>query len=104
MIDLPSDALGHENIRWFDIAMNDTLGVSSIERVGNVWVVPVAWYPDGTHLIAVGVGGSDSHSQSGLWKVSIIGGTPRKLIDDGRNPVVSADGSQIAFVRGAYLE
>lgn len=64
--------------------------------------VPMAWYPDGTHLIAATVNGP--YSQSGLWQVSIIGGTPRMLIGDGRQPSISPDGTQIVFVRGSYLQ
>ena len=64
--------------------------------------VPAAWYPDGTHLVASWVEGPKSPSS--LWQVSIMGGAPRKLIDDGRLPSVSRDGSQIAFVRGPNLD
>jgi len=59
---------------------------------------PSAWYPDGIHLIATRV--EEPKSPSSLWQVSITGGTPRKLIDDGGNPSVSRSGSKIAFVRG----
>src|SRR5215831_16813935 len=48
---------------------------------------PSAWYPDGIHLIATRV--EEPKSPSSLWQVSITGGTPRKLIDDGGNPSVS---------------
>jgi DNA-binding winged helix-turn-helix (wHTH) protein/Tol biopolymer transport system component len=64
--------------------------------------LPAAWYPDGTHLVATWVEGPKSTSS--LWEVSIVGGTPRKLIDDGRLASVSRDGSQIAFVRGSNLD
>jgi len=37
-----------------------------------------------------------------LWDVSVFGGTPRKLIDAAENGMVSADGSQLAFLRGEY--
>src|SRR5712691_11813450 len=63
--------------------------------------VPVAWYPDGTHLLATSVEGPKASSS--LWQISIMGGSPRKLIDDGRLASVSRDGSQIAFVRGPNL-
>jgi len=63
--------------------------------------VPVAWYPDGTHLLASWAEGPKAPAS--LWQVSILGGTPRKLIEDGRLPAVSRDGSQIAFVKGPKL-
>jgi Tol biopolymer transport system component/DNA-binding winged helix-turn-helix (wHTH) protein len=65
-------------------------------------VLPAAWYPDGTHLVATWV--ERPNSPSSLWQVSIVGGAPRKLIDDGRFASVSHDGSQIAFVRGTNLD
>jgi DNA-binding winged helix-turn-helix (wHTH) protein/Tol biopolymer transport system component len=63
--------------------------------------VPAAWYPNGTHLIATWVEGPKVPAS--LWQISIMGGTPRKLIDDARRPAVSRQGSQIAIVRGANL-
>src|SRR5882724_3924555 len=63
--------------------------------------VPAAWYPDGSHLVASWVEGPKAPTS--LWQVSIMGGAPRKLIDDGRTPAVSRDGSQIAFVKGPKL-
>jgi DNA-binding winged helix-turn-helix (wHTH) protein/Tol biopolymer transport system component len=63
--------------------------------------VPAGWYPDGTHLLATWVEGPKA--SSGLWQVSIVGGEPRKLIDDVRLASVSPDGSQVAVVRGPNL-
>jgi len=60
--------------------------------------IPAGWYPDGSHLIAMWVEGPTAPPS--LWQLSIIGGAPRKLIDDGELPGISPDGSQIAFVRG----
>jgi Tol biopolymer transport system component/DNA-binding winged helix-turn-helix (wHTH) protein len=60
--------------------------------------IPAAWYPDGSHLIATYVEGPTAPPS--LWQVSIIGGAPRKLIDNGQHPAISPDGSQIAFVKG----
>ena len=60
--------------------------------------VPVAWYPDGTHLIVTSIEGPKSPPS--LWQISIMGGTPRRLIDDGQSASISRDGSQVAFVRG----
>jgi hypothetical protein len=28
--------LGHENVRWLDVAMDDPLRVGSLERIGNL--------------------------------------------------------------------
>lgn len=46
--------------------------------------IPAGWYPDGTHLIATWVEGPTTPPS--LWQVSIIGGAPRKLIDNGQLP------------------
>ena len=64
--------------------------------------VPSSWYPDGTHLLATSVEGPKTFPS--LWQISIMGGAPRKLIDDGRLASVSRDGSQIAFVRGSNVD
>jgi Tol biopolymer transport system component/DNA-binding winged helix-turn-helix (wHTH) protein len=60
--------------------------------------VPVAWYPDGTHLIAKWVEGPKTPPS--FWQISVVGGAPRKLMDDARSPSFSPDGSQILSVRG----
>jgi Tol biopolymer transport system component len=39
--------------------------------------------------------------KSGLWQISTVGGSPRKLSDEGRDAEVSPDGSQIVFLKGA---
>jgi Tol biopolymer transport system component len=59
---------------------------------------PASWFPDGNHVLAV----SSPEYEEGpsLWSVSVLGGSPRKLLDNARNGAVSPDGSQIAFVRG----
>jgi len=67
----------------------------------NFVAVPVAWYPDGSHLVAARIEGPTAPST--LWQVSIMGGTPHKLIDDGRLAAVSRDG-RIAFVKGPKLK
>jgi serine/threonine protein kinase/Tol biopolymer transport system component len=55
------------------------------------------WFPDGEKLIL------SSESDEGswtIWSVSVFGGTPRLLRNDGRWPTVSPDGKLIAFVDG----
>jgi DNA-binding winged helix-turn-helix (wHTH) protein/Tol biopolymer transport system component len=59
--------------------------------------LPAAWYPDNSHLIAIWTEGMKS--SSGLWQISIMGGAPRKLTENGGFPSISHDGSQISFIR-----
>ncbi|MBZ5679642.1 MAG: winged helix-turn-helix domain-containing protein [Acidobacteriia bacterium] len=59
---------------------------------------PLSWFPDGVHLVVGWV--ASAHEEQSLWEISVLGGTPRKLIDEGFRASVSPDGSQIAFVRG----
>ena len=57
---------------------------------------PRSWFPDGTHLLATW---SESVSESeSIWEISLMGGTPRKLIAGGAWPAVSPDGSMIAYL------
>ena len=61
-------------------------------------MLPQNWYPDGTHLL---IGGP---TPGGLWKMSTIDGTTRKLYDDKGDyysAAVSPDGERIAFVKGS---
>jgi Tol biopolymer transport system component/DNA-binding winged helix-turn-helix (wHTH) protein len=56
---------------------------------------PASWFPDGLHLLATWVEGP--HEPASIWMISIMGGQPRKLANQGRWPAVSPDGSQIVF-------
>jgi Tol biopolymer transport system component/DNA-binding winged helix-turn-helix (wHTH) protein len=60
--------------------------------------MPVCWLPDGSHILVTSVTGSEQ--QSGLWQISTVGGSPRKLSDEGHEAAVSPDGSQIVFLKG----
>lgn len=59
---------------------------------------PTSWFPDENHVLAVN--SADYEEGSNLWSVSVLGGSPRKLLTNARDGSVSPDGSQIAFVRG----
>ena len=61
--------------------------------------MPVSWLPDGSHILVTSV--TPSAQQAGLWQISTVGGSPRKLSDEGREAAVSPDGSQIVFLKGA---
>jgi serine/threonine protein kinase/dipeptidyl aminopeptidase/acylaminoacyl peptidase len=56
---------------------------------------PLDWFPDGNHLLA---GRSISVTLSEIWKMSTWDGTTRKLQDGASNPVVSPDGTRIAYL------
>jgi len=51
------------------------------------------WFPDGSHLVV----SQQEPGKLGLWSVSIFGGTPRQLTNDGAGGSVSPDGAHIAF-------
>ena len=60
--------------------------------------VPTSWFPDGTHLLLKS--GGTAQGRPSLWKVSIMGGSPQKVMEDANDGAVSPDGSKIAFLRG----
>src|SRR6201994_1171985 len=73
------------------------------------WAVPkdfvadaTSWFPDGTHLLVVRLEGP--LQKPSLWKLSLLGASPRKLIDNAGRGVVSPDGSRIAFVTAPNWE
>jgi DNA-binding winged helix-turn-helix (wHTH) protein/Tol biopolymer transport system component len=90
------------------LAFHDSLGLY-LRQIANgetrAWGLPkdfVAWpddwFPDGIHLLATRREGP-SRTLS-LWKLSLLGGDPEKLIDDAAGGSVSPDGSRIAYVPG----
>jgi len=61
-------------------------------------VMFLGWFPDSSQLLASWAGPPANRH---LWSLSIMGGNPRQLSDEGWSPSVSPDGSQIAFLKGA---
>jgi serine/threonine protein kinase len=59
----------------------------------------LGWYQDSTQLLAAW--SSSQANKMGLWVLSILGGNPRQLSDEGWSASVSPDGSQIAFLKSA---
>ena len=60
--------------------------------------VPVSWFPDSTNLVFVEWPEGNENVRS-IWRLSILGGSPQKLMDDGWNAAVSPNGSRIIFLR-----
>jgi len=56
---------------------------------------PLSWFPDGSKVLITATRPGETPS---LWAVSILGGAPRKLLDDAAAASVSPDGSRIAFL------
>lgn len=63
--------------------------------------MPESWFPDSVHLVVSHFDDLENKPPS-LWKISVVGGTPRKLADRGLSARVSPDGSKIAFLAGKW--
>jgi DNA-binding winged helix-turn-helix (wHTH) protein/Tol biopolymer transport system component len=62
--------------------------------------LPESWFPDSVHLVVSRVEGLKMPPS--LWEISIMGGTPRKLANEGSSARVSPDGSKIVFLAGMW--
>ena len=80
------------HLRLSETGETHTIGAPDFGNINRV-----AWFPDGSKLVVSGAGTTDG-ALSAIWSVSIIGGIPRRLRDDGLEASVSPDGSEIAFV------
>jgi len=63
---------------------------------------PLSWLPDNTDLVFVEWSEMNEHARF-IWRLSILGGNPQKLMDDGWDAAVSPNGSQISFLRDAMF-
>jgi DNA-binding winged helix-turn-helix (wHTH) protein/Tol biopolymer transport system component len=62
---------------------------------------PTSWFPDSTHLLVVRIEGQPQTPELQKWsiyKLSLLGGAPQKIMDDAAAGVVSPDGSRIAYL------
>ncbi len=91
------------------VAYTDTRGLhlSTIDT-GEVHDIPlpeelrthlweVTWFPDGDKLVVASESDTDEET---LWLTSVFGGAPRKLRTHSNGPVISPQGSSIAFLSG----
>jgi DNA-binding winged helix-turn-helix (wHTH) protein/Tol biopolymer transport system component/tRNA A-37 threonylcarbamoyl transferase component Bud32 len=76
----------------------ETINVPEPERPAPDTVAwwPNGWFPDSTKFVATG---QEVGWRFSTWVVSVLGGPPRKLLDDARQAAVSPDGDQILFTR-----
>jgi eukaryotic-like serine/threonine-protein kinase len=83
------------------LAYSDTQGVhlkllatgetQTLSQISSDWYF--AWFPDSTRFL----GSEIAHH--GMWAFSVIGGTPRKFLEDGILGSIAPDGSTVAFSR-----
>src|SRR5882672_2564506 len=59
-----------------------------------------SWFPDQSHILVSAV--PSAKERTSLWKLSLFGGAPQKLMDDGEVARVSPDGKKVGFLRGEY--
>jgi Tol biopolymer transport system component len=66
-------------------------------------VTSLGWFPDSSHIFASWP--TPPENKLELWTLSILGGAPRRLSNEGWAASVSPDGSQIVFLKGpAYRD
>ena len=80
----------------FFLRQIDTGETHAISLPNGLNAKPRSWFPDGTHLLATWVAGP--REPTSIWEISLLGGSPRKLIEKGSWPAVSPDGSQVVFM------
>jgi DNA-binding winged helix-turn-helix (wHTH) protein/Tol biopolymer transport system component len=56
-----------------------------------------SWFPDSNHLVVSWAG--KPGAQPSLWTISVLGGTPRRIAEEGSSARVSPDGSRIVYQR-----
>jgi DNA-binding winged helix-turn-helix (wHTH) protein/Tol biopolymer transport system component len=88
------------------IAYSDTTGVylrqietgetHALQLPKGFDAVPTSWFPDSMHLLLA----SGPVEAPSLWRVSILGGEPKRLLENASEGAVSPDGLRIAFLRG----
>jgi len=101
--------LAYADSTGFYLRIIDTGELHTLAKPTDVSLTKLAWFPDGTKILASAIAGTGSSPStngrvSSIWVISILGGTPLKLRDNAGEASVSPDGSQIAFVTGDAKE
>jgi Tol biopolymer transport system component/DNA-binding winged helix-turn-helix (wHTH) protein len=84
----------------FYLCQIDTGETHSIALPEEMSATSISWAPDNDHMILALAG---TNRRPSLWDISVVGGSARKLVDDGSQPSISPNGKQIAFVAGQAL-
>ena len=80
------------HVRVIDSRETHTVAVPDIGGINRL-----AWFPDGSRLL-ISTDATTAAGTPSIWSVPLIGGSPRKLHDDGIEGFVSPDGARITFV------
>lgn len=87
---------GGKQALWVRQTMSD--GTAQVVPSGDTSYSGITFSNDGNNIYYTA---SVNKDESSAYSVGTLGGTPRKVIENASDPVsISADGSQIAFVRG----
>ena len=84
----------------FYLRQVDTGETHSISLPEGLLPNSISWFPDNVHMM---LGLCSANRDSSLWEISALGGSARKVIDQGEYPSVSPDSKQIAFIAGKPL-
>jgi Tol biopolymer transport system component/DNA-binding winged helix-turn-helix (wHTH) protein len=84
----------------FYLRQIDTAETHPVKLPDGMLATSMSWFPDSTHMV---VTLTPHRGDPSLWKLSVLGGEARKLLDDGFGPAVSPDGKSIAFIAGKDL-
>ena len=90
-ISLDGKYLAYSDKQGVHLKLLATGETQTLSQISSDWYF--AWYPDSTRFL-----GSEI-ARHGLWIFSVIGGTPRKFLEDGILGSVAPDGSTVAFTR-----
>jgi len=92
--------LAFSDERGFYLRQIDTGETHSVVLPENLKAASISWFPDNVHMV---VALMSPGTQSSLWELSALGGSPRKLLEDGNRPAVSPNGQEIAFIVASKL-
>jgi DNA-binding winged helix-turn-helix (wHTH) protein len=92
--------LAFSDERGFYLRQIDTGETHSVALPERLKAVSMSWFPDNAHLV---IALSAPGQQSSLWELSTLGGSARKLLEDGNTPAVSPNGKEVAFFVGSKL-
>jgi Tol biopolymer transport system component/DNA-binding winged helix-turn-helix (wHTH) protein len=92
--------LGFSDLHGFYLRQIGTAETHLITLPESMMAHAITWFPDSVHMIVALAGESRSSS---LWELSALGGSLRKLLDNGYAPAISPDGKSIAYFAGQML-